>query len=169
MIHRVESWDGLAVADGDTVLVRGDLPAVPNALLNVNNLTIGVWGDGDRPTIRAEGDYAVQAFGAYTGLRLEGLHITGALRHGVYILNRKRLVIHDCEISWCGGKGGLGNGIEIGNGCDDAQVQHCTVRDCYDVGISGQLYQDAGTLLDLRALRHGGHRDRHNRRGGCGD
>lgn len=151
MIHRAESWDGLSVSDGDTILVRGDLPAIPNALLNVHDLTIGVWGDGEA-TIRADGDYAVQAFGAFSGLRLEGLHITGAKRHGIYVLNRRRLVIHGCRVSWCGGKGNLGNGIEIGNGCDDAQVQECAVHDCYDVGISGQLYQDGGTLTDLRVL-----------------
>lgn len=78
----------------------------------------------------------------------EGLTLRYSAAHGIGGGGVKRVSVRNCEISWIGGGylyvdthgNGVryGNGIELWGGAEDVAVEGCTVRECWDAGLTNQ-------------------------------
>ena len=78
----------------------------------------------------------------------EGLAVRYSAAHGFGGGGTARIAIRGCDVSWIGGGflyfDDLGNGVRYGNGielwggAEDVSVENCTVRQCWDAGITNQ-------------------------------
>ncbi|MFC1717436.1 right-handed parallel beta-helix repeat-containing protein [Candidatus Poribacteria bacterium] len=113
--------------------------------------TVYIWSsDGADPDAHTI-EVSKKLFGVHgegiSYITVRDLHIKRASLHGILFKNSSHITVKNCTIEDLGGAVVIvsptiyaGNGIEFGNACSDCIVESCTVRNCFDSGISPQTY-----------------------------
>ena len=102
--------------------------------------------------------YAILLLGQ-SYIKIEGIALRYASRHGISISDADHIEIKNCDISYIGGntQGNtrLGNGIEFWKSAQDCRVEDCTIHDIYDAAVTNQWDGSTGPAIQKNIIYKG--------------